>query len=293
MRYALFTVSSPTMTLEELAPKLHEYGYEGWELRVVDEPPNPKGMEFWHGNKSTVPASTFKDEVPRLQKLAEDNHLELINLGTYVRSDSAWANIEQAFANAVAIGAPSLRINVPEYDGKSTLKPIWDTAFANFKRIEELAAQHNVKVLTEIHHGTICPSASSMRMFVGGLDPKHIGVIHDCGNMVHEGYENYRLGLEMLGEYLALVHVKNVTMYPFRISADSAVEWRHKWWPMHQGVASIRAVISTLMDIGYDGWISFEDFSTQQKFEDRAKFNIDFVKQIVEEERTKRTTPES
>ncbi len=291
MKYGLFTVSSPTLTLEEIAPKIQELGYDGWELRVVDEPPNPKGMEFWHGNKATVPVSTFKDNIERIRKLGEAHNLELFNLGTYVRSNDDWADIEEAVANAVAIGAPSLRINVPQYSSDQAFKPIWDKTREDYKRIEELAAKNNVRALIETHHGTICPSASSVRMMLDGLDPKHVGVIHDLGNMVYEGYENYRMGLEMLGDYLALVHVKNVTMYPFKTLEDTTVEWRQKFWPMHQGVASIRELVSALFDVKYDGWISFEDFSTQQKIHDRLEFNIGFVKKIVDEERARREQP--
>ena len=293
MKYAFFTVSSPTMRLEEVAPMLEELGYDGWELRVVDEPPNPKGMEFWHGNKSTVPATGFINEVPRLKAIAEKHHLAFPNLGTYVRSDDAWADIEQAVLNTVAIGAPSLRINVPQYSSDQAFMPIWAKARADFKRIEELAAKHGVRALIETHMGTICPSASSARRLVDGLDPEHIGVIHDAGNMVYEGFENYRLGLETLGEYLALVHVKNATAYPFKTLPDTTVEWRFKFWPMHQGVANIRNLICALLDIGYDGWISFEDFSTQQKLPDRTKFNLDFVKLLVAEETAKRVAIES
>lgn len=293
MKYALFTVSAPTLTLEELAPRLQELGYDGWELRVVDEPPNPKGMEFWHGNKTTVPASTFTDNVERIKKLGSDYDLELPNLGTYVRSDDEWSLIEQAVANAVAIGAPSLRINVPQYSPDLAFRPIWNRAQEDYKRIEELAAKNGVRALVETHHGTICPSASSARMMLDGLDPKHVGVIHDLGNMVHEGFENYRMGLEMLGEYLALAHVKNTTMYPFKTRPDKSMEWRQKFWPMHQGVADVRALISALLDVGYDGWISFEDFSTQQKIDDRLTFNIAFVKQIVEEETAKRQSADA
>ena len=287
MKYGFFTVGSPTLTLEELAPELQKFGYDGWDLRVTDEPPNPKGMEFWHGNKSTVPASTFKENLDRIKNLGEEHKLELVNLGTYVRSNDDWADIEQAVESAAAIGAPSLRINVPTYSSEQEFMPIWNQAREDYKKIEKLAADNGVRALIEIHMGTICPSASSARMFVEGMDPKHVGVIFDVGNMVYEGFENYRMGLELLGDYLALVHVKNATAYPFKTREDSTIEWRFKFWPMHQGVADIRALITALLHVGYDGWISFEDFSTQQKVLDRTEFNIGFVKKLVEEETAK------
>ncbi|MNH42928.1 hypothetical protein D3C79_1047240 [compost metagenome] len=60
-----------------------------------------------------------------------------------------------------------------------------------------------------MHFGNIAPSASLARQLVDGFDAKHIGVIYDPGNMVYEGFEQYKLGLEVLGEYLGHVHVKN------------------------------------------------------------------------------------
>lgn len=284
MKYSVFSASTPTKTLEELAPQISALGYNGWELRVVDEPPNSKGMEFWHGNKSTVPATDFDKHVDRIKKLQEDNNLELVNLGTYVRSDDEWSAIEQAVASAVAIGAPTLRINVPQYDGTESYQKIWDKAREDYKRVEELVAKHNVKALVETHHGTICPSASSARRFVEGLDPRHVGVIHDIGNMVIEGHEHPRMGFEVLGEYLSLVHVKNATLYPRKYREDRSMEWSFKFWPLHQGRTDIRVWVRALIDVGYDGWISFEDFNTQQKQDERLQAGLEYIKRLIAEE---------
>ena len=60
-------------------------------------------------------------------------------------------------------------------------------------------ARHGVRALVEIHMGTIVPSASAAAQFCSRFDPRHVGVIHDAGNMVFEGFERYRMGLEVLG----------------------------------------------------------------------------------------------
>src|SRR5690606_18207963 len=116
-------------------------------------------------------------------------------------------------------------------------------------KIQDLVAKHNVQALIEIHHGTICPSASATRAFVEGLDPKHVGVIHDCGNMVHEGYENYRMGIAILGEYLAHVHVKNARWFPVKYLADKTVVWKCDWTAVHKGIADIRELFRALHEI--------------------------------------------
>lgn len=281
MKYAVFTVSTPTMTPEEIAPTLHGLGYDGIEWRVVDEAPNPAGMGFWHGNRSTIPLTGFADHVERLKRLAGDNGLEMPVLGTYVRSNDPWERVEAAVEAAVSLGVPALRINVPAYDGAEAFTPIWNRAREDYKRIADLAARKDVRALIEIHHGTICPSASATRHFLDGFDPTHVGVIHDAGNMVHEGFENYRMGLELLGDYLAHVHIKNARWFPVKYLQDKSVAWKCDWTAVHKGIADLRALVAALREIGYDGWLSFEDFSTERPLEDRLRDNLAFLKRIV------------
>ncbi len=78
------------------------------------------------------------------------------------------------------------------------------------------ARELGVKVLVELHHRTITASASAALRLVDGLDPAHVGVIHDLGNLVIEGQEDALAGFQLLGDYLAHVHVKNVAWRPHR-----------------------------------------------------------------------------
>lgn len=290
MKFAVFTVSTPTLTPEEVAPKLREYGYDGIEWRVVDEAPNPPGMGFWHGNKCTIPMTGFADQVERMKSLAADNQLEMPVLGTYVRSNDAWEDIEAAVQAAVTLGVPKLRINVPMYDGTEPFKPIWDKAREDYRKIQDLVAKNNLQALIEIHHGTICPSASATRQFLEGLDPKHVGVIHDAGNMVHEGFENLRMGLELLGDYLAHVHIKNARWFPVKYLQDKSVVWKCDWTAVHKGIVDMRGLVRILIEMGYDGWISFEDFSAERPIDDRLRENLAFMKKIIAEARETATT---
>ena len=48
---------------------------------------------------------------------------------------------------------------------------------------------------------TISCSAGLAHRLVNGFDPDHIGVLFDPGSMVHEGYESYRMGMELLRDH--------------------------------------------------------------------------------------------
>jgi sugar phosphate isomerase/epimerase len=101
--------------------------------------------------------------------------------------------------------------------------------------------------------------------------------------MVYEGYENYRLGLEMLGEYLAHVHVKNARWFPRKYREDKSVEWMCDASPVHKGIADIRELFRALKAVNYDDWITIEDFSTERPLEDRLQENLAFLKRVSAE----------
>jgi sugar phosphate isomerase/epimerase len=282
MKFAVFSVSIPDYEPAEAVSKLREFGYDGIEWRVIDQDPDATGAAFWARNKATLPFSTFEQDAPAWRKLTEEAGLEMPGVGTYVMCDDL-AGVESAMRGAKALGAPQLRVRVPNYDGVEPFRAKWDAARAQYRDVVDLGAKHGVKVLLELHHRSIVPSASAARLFLGDLDPAHVGVIHDAGNMVYEGFENYRLGFEMLGPYLAHVHIKNARWFPEKYNEDGSVTWKCDWAPVHKGVINNRELFAALKAVGYDGWVGVEDFSTEQPVDVRLKENLAFLKQIQSE----------
>jgi sugar phosphate isomerase/epimerase len=178
---------------------------------------------------------------------------------------------------------------VPGYDGLAPFKPIWDKAKEEYKVVADLAKKHGVKALIECHHRSITPSASSARLFLDGLDPQWVGAIHDAGNMVHEGYETHRMSLEILGPYLAHVHAKNARWFPKGYVQDGfyTIEWSCDWATIPKGIIDFRDLFTALVQVGYDGWIALEDFSTDNKLDDRLKNNLLYLSTIEKEVKEK------
>ncbi len=276
MKFAVFTVSTPEYTPEEVVAKVKGFGYDGIEWRVTDEEPNPRGTGFWAGNKSTLPFSTIEQRAPEYKKLTEDAGLGMPSLGTYVACDDL-ESVESVMKAAATMGVPMLRVRVPNYGNSFSYKSLFDASREHYKRVAELSGKHKVKALVELHHRSICPSASSARLFLDGFDPTEVGVIHDAGNMVFEGFEAYRLGFETLGPLLAHVHIKNARWFPVRYLPDGGVEWKADWAPVSKGVADLRTLFEALEAIDYDKWIAFEDFSTDRPLDDRLKTNLEYV----------------
>jgi sugar phosphate isomerase/epimerase len=180
-----------------------------------------------------------------------------------------------------ALGAPSLRVTMPEYDGTQPYLETRDRARQQFAEVAALARDHGLRALVELHMGTIVPSASAAVAFLGGFDPQHVGVIHDAGNMVFEGHEHYRMGLELLGPLLAHVHLKSASWSPVRTRRDGSTEWRPSFAPLRTGAVDVRALFIALRTVGYDGWVSFEDFSTDVPVAERTRDNLAYAREVL------------
>jgi sugar phosphate isomerase/epimerase len=281
VRFAVFTVSTPEYTPDEAVRIFQELGYEGVEWRVTDQQPSPSGEpEFWAGNRCTLPLSTFVDEAPRIRALAEQAGLATINVGAYARCDDL-AAVERVFQGTRLLDAPSARVGVPRYDGSQSFTHLRAMAQQQFRDVEALARQYRVRVVVETHPNTIVPSASALAWFLAPFDPRFIGALWDPGNMVHEGYEQYRLGLEALGPYLAHVQIKNAAWRVAGARADGSQIWQVGWAPLRAGIVDLHAVFDALAAVGYDGWLSCEDFSTEQPVEDRLRDNLAFLKSLT------------
>ncbi|TMV52970.1 sugar phosphate isomerase/epimerase [Paenibacillus mesophilus] len=283
MKFAVFTVMMPEYTPEDTITALKKHGYDGIEWRVtgIDVGRLQEKPSFWGNNLSTVDAGSPEERLLALKRLADEAGLAVPNLGCYLKVGDL-AAVERDMRTAKLLGAPSIRIGVPGYNRSRTYGDLFMETRAYMEGVQELGGRYGIQALIEMHMNMIAPSAGLARRLVEGFDPARIGVIFDPGNMVYEGYEQYRMGLEVLGEYLAHVHVKNAVWEP-NPNRKSATDpaWRTVSAPMQEGFANWPQVIADLKSVGYDGWLSFEDFSQSAPTDDLLADNIAYIKSLL------------
>lgn len=290
MKFAIFTVSTPEFTPEEAVLELKAAGYDGIEWRVTDDPlmsgngrtvaGHGVNVGFWSGNLCTLSLSSLVDDAPRIRAFTDAAGLEIPGLGTYVSCDEPEA-VEHAMKGAKAMGVSALRVRAPNYDGSEPYLKRYDRMVAEYRVVESLAKQHGVRALIEMHMNNMVPSATASRQLAQHYDPRYIGIIHDAGNMVYEGFENYRLGLEVLGPWLSHVHLKNAKWEPAGPRADGSIEWKAGFAPIKNGIVDMRRLLDALHAVDYDGWLSFEDFSTDVPLRQRIRDNLNYIKSLV------------
>jgi sugar phosphate isomerase/epimerase len=278
MKFSVFTAALPQWTPEQAVEVLAEQGWDGVEWRVVDQQDAPE-PGFWAGNRCTWPLSSLEQDVPRIRELAERAGLGVSGIGGYALCDQD-EDVDRLLAATSAVGAQQVRVRTSPL-GSAPYPELFEHTRRCFARVAQRAADHGVKALVELHHETVVSSSSAALRLLDGLDPAAVGAIHDLGNLVIEGGEDVRAGLEMLGDYLAHVHVKNARWVPGDTADDGTVAWTHEWAELPVGQGDVRGYIRHLVELGYDGWVAVEDFSTVQPLQERIAGDLAYLQRAL------------
>jgi sugar phosphate isomerase/epimerase len=279
MRFSVFTASTPDWEPEEAARILAAQGWDGIEWRITDQS-SAETPGFWTGNRATFPLSGLEDRLSEITRITRESGLEYSGIGGYAKAADR-ENVERMLHATSRLGAAQVRVTMPSL-GSGEYRELFAATREDLEWAVTRAEALDVKVLVELHHRTITSSASAAIRLIDGLDPRHVGVIHDLGNLIYEGHEDFTAAFELLGPYLAHVHVKNVAWRPDTTLDDGTVQWRTEWATLREGIGDVQAYFDALIAHGYDGWVTSEDFSTSLPLEERTADNLAYLRRAAE-----------
>lgn len=269
MKFGVFTVMLGPVTGDEVIETAAECECDGIEWRAHPD------YHLW--------IDTLTNDGAALVKRTRQAGMESFALASYAPIHEA-ETVDNLLAGAAELGIRSVRLAAPSYDHSKEYAAQADAARQHLGEIECLAAKHHVRALIELHMGNLLPNSAWARLLLDGFDPRHIGVIYDPGNMVWEGLEVWKMGIEALGPYLGHVHAKNSRW----VATDEVTElgtrrWRSEWAPLNNGIVEWEAVIAALRQVDYDGWISLEDFCDESHPTERLRDGIRYLRTISEQ----------
>jgi len=278
-KYGVFTVMAPDFTPEEIVRKLSQAGYDGVEWRVVTVlEKKEREISFWGNNKCSFSLQTLDEKAGYIKEITEKENLEVCNLATYLKV-SEIEKIERIMQVAKIMDCSQIRVNVPRYERGLNYNDLFKETQKELRELERVAARYSIKALMELHMGNIIPSASAAYRLVSPFDPRYVGVIYDPGNMIHEGYENWQMGMQLLGEYLAHIHVKNASWVLEKKNENGVFFWKPVWSRLKEGIINWKEIMDDLKAVNYEGYLCFEDFSDIST-ENKLVKNIKYLKSL-------------
>jgi len=263
MKLSCTSVMLPRYGLDETFDKLAEYGFDGVELRCRYNPEDETAEpSFWGRHLSDVSPDNVVDKTPQIRAAVARTGVRVAALAPSCLVDQGEI-IHKLFKGPLAIdpdNPPMVRIGAPRHDRTQPYLPQFAAARAGFAALVEVAREYGVKVLYEIHVGTVAVSCSRTNELLRDLDPNHIGAIYDIPNMIRVGLEDSRMGMELLGPHLAHCHIGNGTPVPGERDETGGVKWQWEFRDLREGVADIAQIVQDFQDVGYEGYLSLEEF---------------------------------
>ncbi len=261
MKLSCTSVMLPRWTLDETFDKLAAYGYDGVELRCRPRPPEGEPA-FWGAHLSDVSPDNVVEKSAQIKAATARTGIEVVALAPQCKLGDG-PHVDKLIEGALAISEdapPMIRIQGESHNRDEPYQPQFDRVRKGFAELVEIARERGVKILYEIHVGTVAVSASRTFELLRDLDPNHIGAIYDVPNMVKVGLEETRYGVEVLGPYLAHCHMGNARPVQEGRDDTGACNWKWEFCSLTAGVADIRQIVGDLLAVNYKGFLSLEEF---------------------------------
>ena len=241
MKFSASTVLFPELKdRRDLAKRVAKAGFEGIEWRVQTD---------YH-----IDPASLEKEAAEIRKICDDEGLKIVALATYLKWDEHEA-IASVLRGAKIMGAPRIRLAGFNYNGSENYWTVYDRAVKQITDLMPVLDQAGgVKAAIETHFGTIHASAHGAYNVLRHFDPNKVSCILDGSNLIVEGWEDWKMVIEVLDKYLDHIHVRNAAWFN---TAEKG--WHWKWAPLEEGIADWHKIFLILKERGYNGFATTEN----------------------------------
>jgi sugar phosphate isomerase/epimerase len=286
MKLGAFTTFAPEYTFAEACKMLKALGYEGVQPRIV--PDNAAGFDPakpfnpWSNNKGAITHTAFFADPVGALKPAADAGLTVTSVASYTSTAEMPVAISMAKACGKA-GIKNVRIAAlpmpkeAQFDAAAFL----DKSRGTYRELVAEAKKAGVRPCLELHMGTLYPSPNGVVAFLKGLTPEEVGVLYDPGNMIVDGWEAPAVALNVLGAYLAEVHVKNSTWAADGEDPRGLKKFKYASANLEEGLVNWADIIERLKARGYNGWLVEEGHAPGRDTHTRLKLAHDLLRKLA------------
>ena len=286
MKLGVFSTFCPEYTFPEACKLIKALGFQGVQPRIVPaeaavfDPAKP--FNPWGNNKGGLSENDFFANPKSVLKPAYDAGLEITSVASYTGT----ADMKRALAMVQACaqaGIKQVRISALPMPKEEVfdIHAYLQRSRATYLELIGEAKKAGVRPCIELHMGTPYPSASGICAFLKGIPPEDVGVLYDPGNMVYEGWEAAAVGLNLLGPYLAEVHVKNSKWVPDSDDPRGVRTWKPVAAHLEDGCVNWAQIIEKLKLHGYKGWLIEEGHTAERDTYTRLKMAHELLSRLI------------
>lgn len=269
------TVCTPWINLEDLVGVTRQLGIHGLEIGIKDGSHDPrKPIDCWSNNRAILPLHQAERRAEELRRHMDQAGLCCPVLSTYLDMDHL-DEICRYAGIAQKLGAQALRIRAPA-PRTGSMQAQMLHARRSLREAARALEPFGVRLLLELHDQTLAPGASAALRLIEHCDPTQVGVIVDVANMIREGNEPLPMQLELLGPYVAEVHVKD--MMP--VMREAGRHWHRQNFlgaRLGDGIVDWPVVWRCLSDASFSGWVAIENFADIERGNERLAEDVAFV----------------
>ena len=262
MKYSVTSVILPELDVVETCALLQDLGYDGIEWRVRYTPENAVGQGYtmWGEHKSDLSPANLAEKVGEVARITAEHGLEICAIAANLRCDEL-DEVKRLADGVARMGQIPIRLGAPTgYDRTVNYNELYKRAIGAYSKAIDVLKPYGIRCLSEIHGNTLMPSASLAYRIAANFQPNEMGVIYDVNNMAKDGFETFRIGMELLGAYLQHCHAGGWRPVPQEPDERGTVTWSYEGCDLAESILDIPQFIADLKAVGYEGFISIEDF---------------------------------
>ncbi len=285
MKLGVFTTFTPEYTFSEACRLIKSLGYDGVQPRIVSDefasfdPARP--FNPWGNNKGGISEDAFFADPRGVLKPATDIGLLISSVASYAST----ADMDRAIAMVRACGEAGIKnvrigaLPMPK-EAKFDIGSYLDQCRGTYKELVTEAKKVGVRPCLELHMGNVFPSASGAMALLKGIPPEDVGVLYDPANMISDGWEVPKVALNVLGPYLAEVHVKNSKWVP-DVTENGITRWKVEPADLENGCVNWAEIIAQLKVHAYDAWLIEEGYTPGRETYQRVKMAYELLKKLI------------
>jgi len=280
MKTSLFTLVLLNHSIEDAIRLTAEIGYEGIEFR---------------GAEPHLPPSTPIEKVHELRKLVEDSGLQTSIIASYTggytsKTDgerlATLDDLKRHLEFARILGTDLVRHSPGSPASAIASEEHWKIAAEWMQKAADAAEAVGCRLAMEIHNGGLVDTADSAKKMVDLVNRSNVGVIHDAGNMYITQTDFGRRSVEILGQSIFHVHVKDELLVPQPEPGSFVANGRHyKHMLLGEGGVDHRPAFRALLELGYQGYLSCEAHGPAEDQAAVARHEFDELRRQIAEVR--------